>query len=89
MTREPHLKRVPVLEDAVFLGMETIDGDDCLLFRSEHHGQIQVWVYAKRGGGLFFSYKKWDDNLGGVEVTYEGPFGDPSKDEPIWPDDHK
>lgn len=85
--KEPHLIRVPVLENALFLGLEVIDGDHCLLFRSEHHGQIQVWVQAERGGRLWFSYKQWDDRLGGTEVVYEGPFGDPTKDDPVFLDD--
>ena len=80
----PHLRRVPILEDAIFLGMETLDGDDCLLFRSDKHGQIQVWVQARNGGGLLFVYKQWDDRLGGTEVLYEGPHGDPTQDSPIY-----
>lgn len=84
---EPKLKRVPVLEDAIFLGMETIDGDDCLLFRSDRHGQVQVWVQARRGGGLLFCYKQWDDRIGGTEVVYEGPYGDPTRDEPQFDDE--
>ena len=84
---EPHLIRVPILEDALFLGMEIIDGDSCLLFRSPAHGQIQVWVHARRGGELWFSYKQWDDRLGGTEVTYEGPHGDPLRDTPLFDED--
>lgn len=86
-TKEPHLIRVPVLENALFLGMEIIDGDHCLLFRSENHGQIQVWIQAARGGELWFAYKQWDDRLGGTEVVYEGPFGDPTRDTPVYDDE--
>ena len=85
--KKPHLRRVPVLEDAIFLGLETIDGTDCLLFRSDKHGQIQVWVQAVKGGGLWFSYKQWDDRLGGTEVTYEGRYGDPTLDDPVHDDE--
>jgi hypothetical protein len=84
---EPVLRSVPVLDDAIFLGMDTIDGTDCMLFRSDKHGQIQVWVQARDGGELLFSYKEWDDRLGGTEVVYEGRFGDPTLDTPIVDDE--
>jgi hypothetical protein len=86
-TSEPGLRSVPVLDDAVFLGMDTIDGTDCMLFRSDKHGQIQVWVQARDGGELLFSYKEWDDRLGGTEGVYEGRFGDPARDTPIVDDE--
>lgn len=67
--------------------MEIVDGDTLLHFQSDLHGQVQVWVQAERGGRLWFSYKRWDDRLGGTEIVYEGIHGDPALDDPVFDDE--
>lgn len=76
------LTRVPILEgDLVFLGAIIDDDGTTLHFRNDsHRGQVAVFISPEEGGALMYTYKKFDDRLGGLAAVYEGPYGDPMKD---------
>ena len=76
----PHLKPVPILTDAICVGLDVSDPRrHHLVFVSPRHGEVQVYISASGGGELTFSYKVWDDYLQQVYVR-EGPHGDPLLD---------